>query len=348
MVRTSVRRGLQRRRHDLPFPGEILVSAGDEIEVGAQWAVCQPVGRTSIRDVTRVSRVPPARVREATKDARDREIPAGTVIARGAGTLLASAEWVAPLNGRLAHVSDISGLGFFQETSDSIALFARLSGTVIECVERSHIVVEGNATSIRGAFGAGGTSFGRVLVVTEGTDIEFPVEGPAGPWIVVVTDAVTAGRIGRLPPDRTAAIVAPSMPAEVFLGMDQSPENGDPAAPRWNLPTVLTEGICSARMPPALQQIFREHEGRFASVVATSTPGEAEVILIGDPDATDRDQSPALRISAGPNLGTQVLPRDSKAIGSRNAAGVLSQMIDLHREEGGRTEVIAENLERII
>ncbi len=347
MIRTSVQTGTLRRRHDLPFPGEILVSVGDEIEVGARWAVCHPVGRTSIRDITRVSRVPPAQAREATKDAEDREVPAGAVIAKGAGMLLGSAEWVAPWNGRLVHVSSLSGLGFFQETIDSIALFTRLSGTVIEVGERSHIVIEGNATSIGCAFGAGGTSFGRILVVTDGTEVEFPVEEPPGPWIVVATDAVAAKWIDRLPPEQTAAIVAPSMPVDAFFDMKQSPDNGDSASAQWKIPTALTEGICSARMPPALQQIFRDHEGQMASVVAASTPGEAEVVLIDDPNSADPDQPTVMRIAAGPDLGTQVLPRESEAVDGRNGAGVLGRMIDLHREEGGRTEVIAENLERL-
>ena len=118
-VRTSVFGGTIRRRHDLPFPGEILVSIGDKIEAGAPWAVCNPVGRVGIRDITRVSRVPPARVLEETNQLQNREIRSGTVIAAGArvGTLFGAGDWVAPWNGKLAHVSTLSGLASFSNQS---------------------------------------------------------------------------------------------------------------------------------------------------------------------------------------------------------------------------------------
>ena len=193
-VRTSVLGGTIRRCHELPFPGDILVSAGDQIEVGAPWAVCNPVGHVSIRDITRVSRVPPARVLEETSQTQNREVPAGGVIAAGSGvgTLFGASDWVAPWNGKLAHVSTISGLGFFQQSIGSTALFARLSGTVVEVDDRSHVVIEGAATSIRCAYGAGGTSFGQVVNVTDRAELE-SLASDDGMWIVVVADHCVRG-----------------------------------------------------------------------------------------------------------------------------------------------------------
>ena len=275
-VRTSVFGGTIRRRHDLPFPGEILVSTGDKIKAGAPWAVCNPVGRVGIRDITRVSRVPPARVLEETNELQNREIRSGTVIAAGAGvgTLFGAGDWVAPWNGKLAHVSTLSGLGFFQQSIGSIALFARLSGAVVEVADRSHIVIEGSATSIRCAYGAGGTSFGRVLNVADRTEREFLTDDADGMWVVVVADTVSMDWIDTLPPEQIAAVVAPSMSVETFPESRKDPENGGSRTAQPRIPTVLTEGVCSARMPPALQQTFRKHQGRIASVVAASTPGD--------------------------------------------------------------------------
>ena len=348
-VRTSVFGGTIRRRHDLPFPGEILVSTDDEIEAGAAWAVCNPVGRVSIRDITRVSRVPPARVIEATDQTQNREMPTGAVIAAGAGvgTLFGAGDWVAPWNGKLAHVSTLSGLGFFQQSIGSTALFARLSGRVVEVADRSHIVIEGSATSIRCAYGAGGTSFGRVLNVTDRAELDFFDEDAEGMSIVVVADTVSMDWIDALPPERIAAVVAPSMSIETFPESRKDSENDGSRAVQPSIPTVLTEGVCSARMPPALQRIFRKHQGRAASVVAASTPGEAEVILIGGSIATGAKRPAAMRIAAGPDFGAQVYQGEPEALYRRNGAGVLGRLVDLHREEGGRTQVIADNLERL-
>ncbi len=348
-IRTSVFGDTIRRRHDLPFPGEILVSTGDKIEAGAPWAVCNPVGRVSIRDITRVSRVPPARVIDATDQTQNREMPTGAVIAAGAGvgTLFGAGDWVAPWNGKLAHVSTLSGLGFFQQSIGSIALFARLSGAVVEVAGRSHIVIEGSATSIRCAYGAGGTSFGRIINVADRAELDFLADDADGMWIVVVADTVSANWIDALPPEQIAAVVAPSMSVETFPESRKDPENGGSRIAQPRIPTVLTEGVCSARMPPALQRIFRKHQGRMASVVAASTPGEAEVILIGGSTVTGASRPAAMRIAAGPDLGAQVRQGESEALYHRNGAGVLGRLVDLHREEGGRTQVIADNLERL-
>ena len=97
-----------------------------------------------------------------------------------------------------------------------------------------------------------------------------------------------------------------------------------------------------------MQWIFREHQGRVASVVAASTPGEAEVILIGGNIASGVKRRTAMRVAAGPELGAQVYQGESEALYRRNSAGVLGRLVDLHREEGGRTQVIADNLERIV
>ena len=348
-VRASILGGIIRRRHELPFPGDILVSAGDEIEIGAPWAVCNPVGHVSIRDITRVSRVPPARVLEETSQTQDREIPAGAVIAAGSGvgTLFGAGDWVAPWNGKLAHVSTVSGLGFFQQSIGSTALFARLSGTVVEVDDHSHIVIEGSATSIRCAYGAGGTSFGRVLNVTDRAELEFLTDDEDGMWVVVVADTVSTDWIDELPPERIVAVVAPSMAVDEFPQGRIRAKDGRSRDALTRIPTVLTEGICSVRMPPALQLMFRKHQGRMASVVAASTPGEAEVILIGGNIANGVKRNAAMRVAAGPDLGAQVYQGGSETLYRRNSAGVLGRLVDLHREEGGRTQVIADNLERL-
>ena len=348
-VRTSVFGGTIRRRHDLPFPGEILVSAGEEIEAGAPWAVRNPAGRVSIRDISRVSKVPPARVLDETNQIQNREIPPGTVIAAGSGvsTLFGGGDWVAPWNGKLAHASTLSGLGFFQQSIGSTALFARLSGVVVEVADRSHIVIEGSATSIRCAYGAGGTSFGRIRNVVDHAPLDFLADDADGMWIVVVAETVSMDWIDALPSEQIAAVVAPSTSVETFSQGPNDPENGGSSTAQPRIPIMLTEGVCSARMPPALQRIFRQHQGRSASVVAASTPGEAEVLLIGGNLAAGAKRMAAMRVAAGPDLGAQVNQGESEALYRRNGAGVLGRLVDLHREEGGRTQVIADNLERL-
>ena len=348
LVQSSVAAGPLKRRHDLPFAGEIEVQVGQDIEIGTRWAVCHPAGRTSIRDIPRVSRVSPAQAAEAIDSPLGDEVAEGSRLAKGGGFLSGSRDWTAPWNGRMEHISDLSGLGFFRESLDAIPLYARLSGTVVEVVDGSHIDIEGRATAIRCAYGAGGTSFGRILVASEGSDIEFPRDGPEGPWIVMILDTLTPDWISALPLEKTSGLIAPSVAPESIDVFEASPDAGEAnAGAKKRPPTVLTEGICSSRMPPALQKIFRSCIEMQACLVASSTPGEAEVIL---PEA-DRSALPqmdeAVRIAAGPQIGVQGTWKGHEAPFGRNGAGVVGHMVDLQRDEGGIARVISDNLERL-
>lgn len=345
-IRTSVLRQTLQRRHELPFPGRILVAVGDRIDVGASWAVCDRIGRTSIRDVSRLARIPPAQTPEATRDAQDCEISAGAVVVKGTGSLFGSRQWSAQWNGKLAHVSSISGLGFFQESMAALPLLARLSGKIVEVAEGSHIVIEGTATALRCAYGAGGTSFGRITL-TDSSDLIPPVDDPSVQCVVVTTETLSTKSLDHWVP-HAAAIVAPSMAAETLLALQNSRVSDSSATQQWDIPIVLTEGISSARMPPVLQQLFRNCDGQSASVVATSTPGEAEILVIQEPGSIDSLAPLAMRIAAGPELGTQVSARTTEVVEGRNSAGIVGAIMNLHREEGGKVQVLTENLEELL
>jgi len=346
VARPSVHGGRLRRVHTLPFQGEILVREGDAIEAGDRWAVCMPVARVDARDVTALSGVPPVQVGEAVLVSVKAPVAAGTVLARGKGRLFGGGDWTARWDGELVHVSVLSGLAFFRETAVEAPLYSRLSGTVVAVSEGRHIAVEGEAVSVRCALGAGGTGFGRVVVASEEAGVQFPLNGPEGPWVVVVADTLQPTWIASLPEGKVSAVIAPSISADRYLELTGKWGASDGSPPALAaVPLVLTEGICESRMPPAVQRTFRDHSGRMACVVASSIPGEAEVLLIGRSPVLGSGS--ALRIASGDYMGAQATAVQEEAVMGRNATGVLAPQLRVRREEGGTMRVCLDNLESL-
>lgn len=337
--------GRLRRRHFLPYPGEILVGPGDPVEAGSRWAVCHPRGKVGIRDVTRITGVPPAKVGEAAGAVMGQRVSEGTVIARATGGFVGRRDWIAPWTGQLVHLSALSGLGFFREELDEFPLYCRISGVVIEAVEGSHVVIEGQASAIRCAFGAGGTGFGRVLVASAGNEVQFPLGDQKVPSIVLITDPLDPEWLDSLPPERVSGVIAPSISPIRYLALaERRLASRDVSGGSVPVPVLLTEGIGRARMPPALQRLLRDHEGRPACAVASSRPGECEILLLGR-NAPPPGRFPPLRLAGGPLMGAQASAVGQDPVTGRNGAGFLVPELLVQRDEGGRLMVPLDNLE---
>jgi len=352
-VRRSIAGGTLRRRHSLPYPGEIVVAEGDAIESGATWARCTPGGRASARALAGMTRLPPARVGEALLSAEGELAPAGELLARGRGGLLRSQDWVAEWPGAMGYVSKISGLAFFLEAVDPVPLYARLGGTVAEVEAGSHIVIEGDALAVAGAFGGGGTGFGDIAIVDDdpGRAVGLPGDNPA---LLVFTGSLRFEWLTAYPRERVAGVVAPTVEAaEIESRTGLPPTRAALAEILGEIPVLLTEGIGNAAMPPALQRRFRRHAGRPGCLSGSARAGEAEGLLLdGDEpeaDAPDADgqATERLRIGGGRFLGSEVVLVADGSGARRTGAGQLTRQVEVRSDERGRLHVPVWNLESL-
>ncbi|MDP6350207.1 MAG: hypothetical protein QGG58_10620 [Chloroflexota bacterium] len=347
-IRRSIAGGTLRRHHSLPYPGEIVVAEGDAIEPGATWARCTPSGRASARVLAEMTRLPPARIGEALLSPEGKLAPAGELLARGRGGLRRSRDWVAEWPGVMGHVSKISGLAFFIEAVDPVPLYARLGGTVVEVVADSHIVIQGQAVAVAGAFGGGGTGFGNITVVDDdpGAAVGLPGDNPA---LLVFTGPLRFEWLTAYQRERVAGVVAPTVAAaEIESRTGLPPTRAALAEILDDLPVLLTEGIGSAPMPPALQRRFRRHAGHPGCLRGSARAGEAEVLLpAGDEPADDGEASDRLRIGNGRHLGAEVVPLAGGPRAHRTDAGQLTRQIEVRSDAHGRLYVPLWNLESL-
>jgi hypothetical protein len=347
--RATVTIGKLRRRHTLPFPGEILVKLGDTVELGTPWARCTPGGRTSVRDLAGLSRLSAARIGEALLSREREGVPTGDLLARGRGTLLRRRDWTAAWPGAVTYVSKISGLAFFAESTDPAPLYCRLHGSVVEIEKDKHIVIEGDAAAIAVALGHGGLGFGNILVAGEGPQTSLPVTGEGEASLIVFTESLRFDWLTAFPRDRLAGVIAPSvMASEIKSRTGSPPTHSALAEILGEFPLLLTEGIGNASMPGALQRRLRAHEGRPASLVGSALPGRAEILLIQpDEAAAVDDDEVRLRIGAGRFLGSEVSLLPDESLSRHTGAGLLTPHLEVRSGDRGRLHVPGLNLERL-
>jgi len=301
-----------RRVRRIPAGGEVLVRVGETVEAGAPVARAWRAGRATAVDVA-----------GALGIGLEREGEVARYLSRAAGDDLAEGETLAerralgglqrrtvraPLTGRLAHVSEQTGVAYIAPHPVESVVRAHLGGRVAEMTP-TNVTIEGKAFVASGRAGAGPVATGPLLVVSEAEQVPADVAGS----IVACGFALDEDAVRRLIDGRAAAIVAPSVEEEAIdrLGWADAfwPRPSTPAP----VPPVTVVALSFSPSPPAgLWEALRALAGRTASVVGrdegaeASTPelivalGENAPSLYGLPErSSEIDGEVALRFAPG-------------------------------------------------
>ncbi len=354
-IRRAVRAGRLRRRHQLPFPGRILVSAGDQVTVGQIWCRGRLRSGLSLVDLPRMLRVQPSESRRMIAVNIGEIVDEGTLLAGTPGRMRTGKQWLAPARGMLSEVSARTGVAVFVRDVREIALYCRLAGEVVAVNTGDGMVVEGQGVAVAAALGAGGRAFGPLRVIESGDRPAPADDGPTGA-VLVTPDPLRTEWVRRAAEVRAAGVIAPSADDETLSQLALAPtivglpvpEDAPHTPP---LPIVLTEGVGHRRMPRALQSVFRAAEGEVVAIVGSRRPGESEVLLPPGPpaetvEALGREALP-VRVTAGPDAGV-----DGELIGpapdvGRTSAGAPAECVLVRRSEGGTITVALANLEAL-
>lgn len=342
MLPRGVLVGRLRRRHPLPFPGRILVDVGETVVPGQIWCRGRLRAGVVVVDLPRLLQVPPDEVREHLAIDPGVTVEAETLLAGTPGRLRTSRQWLAPSRGMLAEVNATTGVAVFLREVRDAALYCRIGGEVVSADPNVGIVVEGDGVAVACALGGGGRAYGPFRFVESG---ERPDARAAGrePGILVTPEPLRADWVRRALESRPAGIVAPSADVEMITGLGLAPTIAGLAPPEGsygNPPQtiVLTAGVGGARMPHALQDVFRATENEVGAVVGGRRPGQSEVLLPAGAAAalTDRTaQGLPVRLASGPAAGAEgVVLADAPETG-RLASGIAAQFVRVRLAEGG-------------
>ena len=334
--------GRLRRRHPLPFPGRILVDVGDTVVPGQIWCRGRLRSGVVVVDLPRLLQVQPDEVRDLMEVEPGVTVEAETLLAGAPGRLRTSRQWLAPTRGMLTEVNVRTGVAVFvREVRDS-ALYCRLGGEVVSVDSEDGIVVEGEGVAVAGALGGGGRAYGPFRFVESGERPEGKADG-LEPGILVTPDPLRADWVRRALETKAAGIVAPSADAEMVTGLGLAPTIAGLAPPEgsYGQPPqviVLTGGAGFARMPHALQDVFRATEGEVGAVIGARRPGQSEVLLppvAAEGLAQRTAEGLPVRLASGSAAGAEgIVLGDAPDVG-RMSSGIATRFVRVRLAEGG-------------
>lgn len=334
--------GRLRRRHALQFPGRILVDDGDTVVPGQVWCRGRVRSGVVVVDLPRLLQVQPDEVPDLLVVELGETVEAETLLAGTPGRLRGNRNWMAPTRGMLADFNVRTGVAVFVREVRDAALSCRLGGEVVSTDPDDGIVVEGEGVSVGGALGGGGRAYGPFRFVESGerpdaraTDHE--------PGILVTPDPLRAEWVRRALESRPAGIVAPSADAEMVTGLGLAQPIAGLAPPEGSFgqppqAIVLTGGAGFARMPHALQDLFRAAQGEVGAVIGARRPGQSEVLLppvAAEGLARRTSQGLPVRLAIGTSAGAEgIMLGDAPDVG-RLASGIATQFVRVRLAEGG-------------
>jgi hypothetical protein len=343
--------GSLRRRHRLPFPGKILVDPGDTVEVGQMWCRGRMRSGVTIVDLPKILSVSVEEAMRMVVAGVGTIVDEGTVLAEEPGKLRSNRQWVAPFRGAISEVSHRGVAVFVRDTRD-VALYCRLAGSVISVDSGEDIVVEGRGVAIAAALGGGGRAYGPIRFLESGERQTNGHESHSGA-ILVTPEPLRPDWVKRALEAHSAAIVAPSVSLDLasslglvptIAGMVSSP-GGLETIP---VPIVLTEGLGIARMPRVLQGMFRSSDGELAAVSGSRRPGDSEVLLSAlsaDRVSESARKGISVRVTVGPDAGTEGQIVDEYPQLGRSQSGIHVQLARVRKLEGGALVSPIANLE---
>ena len=346
VIRQALPRGVfvgrLRRRHALPFPGRILVDAGDSVHSGQVWCRGHVRSGVVVVDLPRLLQVQPDEVPDLLAVEPGVTVEEETLLAGTPGRLRTSRNWLAPTRGMLTEVNARTGVAVFVREDREVSLRCRLDGEVVSADPEDGIVVEGEGVAVAGALGGGGRAYGSFRFVESGERPDARPDSPQ-PGILVTPEPLRAEWVRRALEARVAGIVAPSADAEMVMGLGLAPNIAGLAPPEGSYgrppqTIVLTGGVGLARMPHALQDVFRAAEDEVGTVVGARRPGQSEVLL-PEVAAKGLGQRTAeglpVRLACGSGAGAEgTVLGDAPDVGRMNS-GIATGFVRVRLAEGG-------------
>ena len=272
---TVSRRAVVRRRRLLPLQGDVVVSVGDEVGPGTVVARTLIPGSVQARDVASDLGVPPSDLPGAMLKKEGESVLKDEVVAEQKSFFgVFTARSLAPINGTVERISDVTGQVLYREPPVPIEVGAYVRGVVTEILPREGAVVEARGAFIQGIFGIGGESHGPLAIVSKSPDavLEAGDLSPGlGGRILVGGRLVTLAAIGEAARLGVRGLIVGGMNDDDLrriLGYELGVAiTGHETI---GLTIVMTEGFGAIAMARRTFDLLAVNEGREASINGTT------------------------------------------------------------------------------
>lgn len=255
----------------LPLKGKVLVEVGDKVNADTVVASTHIPGNVQMLNVARQLNVEAEAVPDCMLVAIDENIEKGQIIAENKGLFGYFKNHIkSPIDGTLANVSNITGQAILSEPPIAIEVDAFSAGTIKEIIPEEGVIVTSNGALVQGILGIGGENHGEIVVVVNSCDkIITKVmlnKSPSGKIVIagaylpldVFTHAQALGVngivVGGFDYDSLSSILGYNLGVAVTGSED------------LGISLMLTEGFGEIAMAEGTFNLFKQFEGKFASI----------------------------------------------------------------------------------
>ena len=255
----------------LPLKGEVLVEVGDSVSADTVVASTYIPGNVQMLNVARQLNVEVEDVAGCMLVEIDEKIQKGQVIAESKGLFgYFKTQLKSPIDGSFSNVSNITGQALFSEPPIAIEVDAFTAGTIKEIIPEEGVIVNSKGALIQGILGLGGESHGQIVLAVDSRDE------------VITKDKLNDSHIGKI------VIAGSYLPLDVFTHAQTLGINGIVAggfdynalssilgynlgvavtgSEELGISLMITEGFGEIAMAEGTFNLFREFEGKFASI----------------------------------------------------------------------------------
>lgn len=260
-----------RARRVLPVPGEVLVKAGQAVTARDVVARAFIPGDVTPLNIAHMLSVSPGDVPGLMLKKEGDAVQLEEPLARTKGFFgLFQAQATAKVAGTIESISHVTGQVLIRNAPLPVQVDAWLTGTVVEVLSSSGVVIEAEATLVQGIFGIGGEAHGSLKPVctapAEPLTAERLEESCRG-TIVVGGARVTAEALTKAVKLGVAAIVTGGIDDQDlrnFLGYDVGVAiTGNE---KVGLTLILTEGFGDIAMAERTFRLLSQRAGQLAAV----------------------------------------------------------------------------------
>ncbi len=337
----------------LPIKGEVMVSAGDDVNADQIVAATYMPGDVYPLNMANLLAVPPKDVAGLMLHKEGEKVEEGQPLAQTAGIFgKFKKTYNAPYSGTVETISEVTGQVILRGPDIPVEVKAYMSGKVTEVTPEIGCVVENDIAFIQGIFGIGGETCGTIVFAVtddkqtlEAKDI---TEAMAG-CVVVGGARITVDAIERAREVGVSAIVGGGMDDQDlknFLGYDLGV--AITGSEKKGITVIVTEGFGDIAMAKRTFALLKSHEGNEASVNGATQiragvmRPEIIIPLSASVNESEENESAgyleigkSLRVIRDPYFGmigtVKSLPSDPHVLGSGSKARVLE--VDLNTGE---------------
>ncbi|MGM9991589.1 MAG: hypothetical protein ACI376_01895 [Candidatus Bruticola sp.] len=255
----------------LPLKGNVIVKKGDRVRWNTVVANTFLPGSVEIVNVAAKLGVAPGEVSRIMLKQEGDTVLKGDILASSKGFLgFFKSNILAPINGTVESVSDVSGLVVLRAASVPVEIKAYVDGIIEEILPEEGVIIKTVASYVQGIFGIGGETAGELFTFTDSAQEEMKIEKLSFEHkgkILVGGSLVTAEFLRRAVDIGVRAVIVGGISdADLadFLGFDLGV--AITGSENKGITLIITEGFGTIAMAERTFALLKRYAGRWASV----------------------------------------------------------------------------------